>query len=97
MHVEGASLLPFTSRRYLSHSQPQGNRQHFPVPAVLGQASLPLAAVIWMSHKTLLSSLPVGGEKKREGWEAEAGEKWPLLVTEMLTPPRSCVGSGMDG
>lgn len=69
MHVEGASLLLFTSRRYHSHSQPQGNHQHFPVPALLGQASLLLAAVIWMSHKTLLSSLPVvGGEKRREGW-----------------------------
>lgn len=91
-------MLPFTSKRYHSPSQPQGNHQHFPVPALLGQERVPLAAVIWMSHETLLSSLPVvRGEKRREGWEAEAGEKQPLLITEVLTPPQSCVGSGMDG
>lgn len=89
-------MLPITSRRYHSHSQPQRNCQHFPVP--LSQASLPLVAVIWMSHETLLSSLPVvGGEKRREGWEAEAGEKWLLLIMEVLAPPWSCVRSGTDG
>lgn len=62
-------MLPLASQRYRSHSQPRGN---FPVPALLGQASLPLAAVVWMSHETLLSCLPVaGGDKRREGREAE--------------------------
>lgn len=83
-------MLPLTSKRYHSHCQPWGS---FPVPALLGQA-LPLAAVVWMSCGALLSCLPVaGGEKRREGREAEAGEKRPSLIT----PPQSCVGSGMDG
>lgn len=73
----------------------------FPAPGKLPSASparpgIPPAG--WMSQETLLCCLPVaGGEKRREGREAEAGENRPSLVTEVLTPPRSCVGSGMDG
>lgn len=85
-------MLPLASRRYRSHSQPWGN---FPVPALLGQASLLLAAGVWVSHDTLLSCWWRGEEEG--GREAEAGEERPLLITEVLTPPRGCVGSGMDG
>lgn len=72
-------MLPLASKRYRSRSQPRGNCRHFPVPALLGRASFPLAAVIWMSHETLLSSLPCGGEKRREGREG-GSSSWETAI-----------------
>lgn len=88
VHVGGAKRAP---PRFQKVPFPLPALGKLPVPALLGHASLLLAAVIWMSPGTLLSCLPVAGEKRREGREAEAGE----II--QITPPRSCVGSGMDG
>lgn len=71
VHVEGAGMPSFTSKRYRPVPGPRETPSALPGPCP-APLHIPLAAVSWVSHENPPSSLPaVGGEERREGNKAE--------------------------